>query len=1819
MTGPVASEPGTDAHASMGTTGIRDSARAIGMVLAAGLVFRIIIAYLLPGSGFKVDLGAFEYWARNLADQGAAGFYDRGFFADYTPGYLYVLWAVGLVGDLFNRVGIQAVGPWTFTDLLKLPSILADVAIGYLIYRLVLDLGASKRRAVIGAAIFLFNPISWFDSTVWGQVDAFGVVFLLLGVRELWRDHPERSAIFATVAAVIKPQLGILVPIVAAVVIRRYLFDSPADEPSRWQRATADGGILGTFRAWGARERGPIRVVTTATAGLATAVLLSLPFGLTIFDLFRQIASTAGGYPYLTVNAYNPWALLTQDGNGLAANSLWIRDVNGPNPGDVGFAFGPVPAVIVGTVLLLGAVAVVSWLVARRPDRLTILIGVSVLALAFFVLPTRVHERYLYPLFALGAILAAVSGRWRIAYVALSIVSFLNMYVVLTTLYPDNPGISDWLGIGPDIRSMTTITIIALVHLGGFVWLSGQLRRSAERRLVAEILAGRAADPGPAGEPDDGLPEVLDEGDGLAADLDALRTQPALAAATHGTPAELIPWGVATAPDAVADGPSWRPDPVLERRAGSWSDAPDGRHSGWRASLRRAVLARPLRANRSRALHGEKGGRIDRLDVWFFVVVVIAALTLRTFRLAEPYSMHFDEVYHARTATEFLQFWRYGMPHDIYEYTHPHLAKYAMAGGLIAVGDNQVTSRSSLDVPVEDAAIELRWNDATTAGGYAGDRVYVATGSEVRVYDLASRALVATIAAPGASTLALDQTAHRLYIGNDAGEIVSVDTSAGLDPLRAHPGNPATGPPTEPFATVGGPLRQLMVPHDASEVVAATMADDVASLDGATGAELARTHVAGLRQILEAGTTQQVVAQPALLSDPPAAAALLAELLGKTEAEIETDLRATTGTVLLGPPPTASARTTLDQATADGRLPGVTVQSLPQLAAVTGTGLTFFAPASGLVIQQLAIAGATGAAYVTGLDAPRIYVAAGSKVPVVRLPGDANANQAAYTESTILAPGQVQQVTFDPATNFVHVLGRTQDGSAPTIYVIEPHGNAIFADAKLPFEPAAWVTDAQPLYPSQDRQDLLAFSADGGVATIDIGNNPFAWRLPGVILGALTAGLLYLLARILFRRRTVAIFVGIFCLADGMAFVQSRIGMNDVYVGFFIVAAYTLFAALWTKQIRHRWAFWLAMPTIGVLLGLALSSKWVGLYAMAGIGILVLARSALGRLILVLGMIGATTALGYMALSVPTGATSGGNLIFMLIMIGLTMAAVLISVLHPISWSVEEVRFAVAGPAALGIAAILVALPLDKLSSGVVVGSVKITVLTGGLGLVLASAGVAAAFWAAGRLGFGPMAPSLPDDVAARLTPAAPAPEGWLRLGSGFGIPVAWMTASLILLPILVYVISYLPWVALGNRLTDTWPPGNHGQTLLDLTKSMYDYHNNLRAPHAASSPWWAWPFDLKPVWFYQGSFDGSTAASIYDAGNLAIWWLGIPAMIFCAWQAYRRQSLGLALIVLGYAWQWLPWARIDRATFQYHYYTSVPFLILALAYFMAELWHGASKRTWLMAKVAAALAVMGPALLWIGKGPLCRYVRVEAVNPGSQACVGNPGDIVVTARIALLVLVLGIAVIALVYQLLRLSSPGGGRGGGSGGGVAEDEDIPPVGGRLPRGLTQIGLTAIAAGIAIAIADRLAGDGVVFEVRGFQSTYLAFVLGVPLVLIGLFVLTARDARRFVAGTLFAIVAAFLLIYPNISALPLPSAVVNAYQGLLPTYLYPFQFPVNTDPAAPGLRLFSLEPALLLIALTVTCVVVGYAAWVWRIGPVDRLAPGDGSLPADGEA
>ena len=64
------------------------------------------------------------------------------------------------------------------------------------------------------------------------------------------------------------------------------------------------------------------------------------------------------------------------------------------------------------------------------------------------------------------------------------------------------------------------------------------------------------------------------------------------------------------------------------------------------------------------------------------------------------------------------------------------------------------------------------------------------------------------------------------------------------------------------------------------------------------------------------------------------------------------------------------------------------------------------------------------------------------------------------------------------------------------------------------------------------------------------------------------------------------------------------------------------------------------------------------------------------------------------------------------------------------------------------------------------------------------------------------------------------------------------------------------------------------------------------------------------------------------------------------------------------------------------------------------------------------------------------------------------------------------------------------------------------------------------------------------------------------------------------GAVVAMVGWFVVVYPNISALPLPTAIANVYQGVLPTYLYAFQFPVNNVAANVPIHLFGPVPLLL---------------------------------------
>ena len=1176
--------------------------------------------------------------------------------------------------------------------------------------------------------------------------------------------------------------------------------------------------------------------------------------------------------------------------------------------------------------------------------------------------------------------------------------------------------------------------------------------------------------------------------------------------------------------------------------------------------------------------------------------------------------MHFDEVYHARTATEFLQEWRYGISHDIYEWTHPHLAKYVMAAGIALWGQDAVSATSDLGVPVRAVALEPRRDD-DPSGQHQGERLHVATGTEIRTYDLRTRDLISVVAAPGAAALAIDGTGNQLVIGFDDGRLATLD----LDLIGD--GGVDTGLEPTALATVDHAVDHLFVANGGAQVMAAS-AGRLTSVDLAAGTVIGSLDLAGIADLASGGRGDTLVASVDEVTDPAAVASSLAGIRATDDAvAIAARLASASpgSTIALGDPGTGAARSKLDAAIAAGTLPGIRIDTVARVAVATDVGVAFVDPAGASLVTTIDLAGgAHGLALVTGLDNTKLYATSGGPdapgYDVIAIGGDV-AKNGPVDQGLDPLPGPGTWVAYDEASQQVHILGLAPGATEAgpwTVYVVEPHGNAVYADARLPdgFVPSAWGADFNPQYPSEDRQQLLVFDGAGGSAAIDTGSHAFAWRFPGVIAGALTAALLYLLTRILFRRRLVAGLVGLFVLADGMFFVQSRIGMNDVYVGLFIIAAYTVFAAVWTGWWKGRAAFWISMPVIGVLLGLALASKWVAAYAIGALLLLILARSALGRVLAILGLIGITTVLGYMAISVPPAQPGGdpglGNLTFYVIMIALTLLAVVVAIVHPVAWTDDEMRISIGAPVAIGSLVFFGALGTGRLDTSIALGPLAVTPLVLAVVLALGSIVVVGLFWLGGRFGFGPLAPPPgPDDpIHLPQAPGAPA-EGWLRPGWLLGIPVGWVLLCVVALPLGVYVVSYIPWAMIENhQLIAGWPAGHTGQTLLDLTGQMYAYHNGLTAAHPASSPWWAWPMNLKPVWFYQEGLAGGTSAALYDAGSLVIWWLGIPALAFVSWMAFRRRSLALTIIAVGFAAQWIPWARIDRAAFQYHYYTALPFVVMALAYFAAELWHGASRHSWALARIAGAVAIMGPAAMWILDRPLCAFVGVDRVNPGSQACPAVIPDFVLTERAAGLAIVMAIGLVVIVRGFLAFQSDDSRR---------EGRDLAS-----PALLRLIVAGAVFVAALILVGARLP-DTAIVTLMNIPVEPIALAVAIPLGYLALQVFSSRDARRFVVGLVVAAVGWFVILYPNISALPLPAAVVAAYQGILPTYLYAFQFPVSTVTRSTDTPIFTPMLGVLLVALTLTCLVVAYSAWVWMLTRAEAAAADGTADDAEGLA
>jgi len=445
------------------------AATALLALIGAGLVLRLLLAYVfLPHSGYFADFRFYANWTWTLLDVGPGGFYENVVFSDYPPGYLYILWLLGSIDLVLARMSGADLGTLIFESL-KIPPILIDACAAFLIYRLVRGWPGLKvhreRTALAAAAIYTFNPVVWYDSAIWGQTDSVGALVMLATLLSLMRGPPEIAAAVAVLAGLLKPQFGVIAaPLVAVVLLKRHL---SREARAHWMSAD-----------------GPVRLLSSALAAVVVLYAVIAPFNLTIVSFFKRVTGAAATYPYLSANAFNPWALVGTPSLATSGLGVWTRD-------DI-LLFGSIHAVTVGAILLaLGFSVGAARLLWRSDMRSIVLVG-AYLCLCFFILPTRVHERYLLPGFAFFSLLAAFDRNWFWLTVAAAMGALINLHAVLTQVTEGSPSVTA-LPLGDFCRSPLGITLSVMLQTVVFVLALWRLRPVPAPIDSAETSAVRAA------------------------------------------------------------------------------------------------------------------------------------------------------------------------------------------------------------------------------------------------------------------------------------------------------------------------------------------------------------------------------------------------------------------------------------------------------------------------------------------------------------------------------------------------------------------------------------------------------------------------------------------------------------------------------------------------------------------------------------------------------------------------------------------------------------------------------------------------------------------------------------------------------------------------------------------------------------------------------------------------------------------------------------------------------------------------------------------------------------------------------------------------------------------------------------------------------------------------------------------------------------------------------------------------------------------------------------------------------------------------------
>ena len=266
---------------------------AAALLLLVCCAGRLLIAAY--SKGYDVDIGCFRSWANRMAETGPAGFYNpvNPFSScDYPPGYMLVLWPVGVIGRLLGT------GATEF--MVKVPPVLGDMALCAVLY-----LEARRHKLNLPASLALtclyaLNPLAVTTGAAWGQADSIMTLLLVLTVIYALREKWIAALPFYMASVLVKPQALMFGPLGLLALVMHILHSWKDQEKKKAMLRDVGLGLA-------------------ILVGVAVAVVLPFSLRMSPDWLITLYGQTMGRYAYATVNGCNLYFLMGK--NWVAAES----------------------------------------------------------------------------------------------------------------------------------------------------------------------------------------------------------------------------------------------------------------------------------------------------------------------------------------------------------------------------------------------------------------------------------------------------------------------------------------------------------------------------------------------------------------------------------------------------------------------------------------------------------------------------------------------------------------------------------------------------------------------------------------------------------------------------------------------------------------------------------------------------------------------------------------------------------------------------------------------------------------------------------------------------------------------------------------------------------------------------------------------------------------------------------------------------------------------------------------------------------------------------------------------------------------------------------------------------------------------------------------------------------------------------------------------------------------------------------------------------------------------------------------------------------